>query len=138
MKQPDLRGLSRAELLEMLVQQAEEKDRLEQELEDCRRQLEEKKLALSKAGSIAEAALQVSGVFEATQAACDQYKESIEALAAQQQEWTEQASQLLQQTKTQCEVMKAQTKEQCQQMVEKAKKESLRYWTKVSRKLEEK
>lgn len=136
MKQPDLRGLSRTELLELLIQQGEEMERMEQELADCRCQLEDKKLSLSKAGSIAEAALQISGVFEAAQVACAQYQENIEQLEAQQREWTEQAAQLLRQTQVQCEAMKQNTQIQCDKMLEKAKRESLGYWAKVSRKLE--
>ena len=136
MKQADLRSLSRAELLELLIEQGEELERTKEELLEAQRMLQEKKLALSQAGSIAEASLQVSGIFEAAQAASAQYLESIEALEIRQREQTEQAEQLLRQTQAQCAALKAQTQTQCDKMIEKAKKEALSYWTKVSRKLD--
>lgn len=136
MKQPDLRNLSRGELLEMLIQQGEELEKLRSENEAYRQQLEDKTLKLSEAGSIAEAALQVSGIFEAAQEASEQYLQSIRELSRQKEENAREASQLLAETEARCAAMKAQAQQQCDKMIEKAKKESLSYWAKVSRKLE--
>lgn len=136
MKQPDLRSLSRGELLELLIQQGEEIEKLQQKVEAYEQQLQDKKLAIHEAGSIAEAALKVSGIFEAAQAASAQYLENIEQLAERQKEYTEKANVLLIETEAQCAAMRAETTRQCDKMVEKAKREALTYWTKVSRKLE--
>jgi len=135
MKQPDLRGLSRGELLELLVQQGEEMERLQEQLAECRRQLQDKKLALDEAGSIAEAAMKINGVFEAAQTASAQYLENIQQLMEEQKDRTAAANQLLVKTEAECAAMRAETKLQCDKMREKAKRESLSYWTKVSRKL---
>ena len=135
MKQPDLRGLSRGELLELLVQQGEEMERLQARLAECERQLENKKLALDEAGSIAEAAMKLNGVFEAAQTASAQYLENIQELLEEQKARTASANQLLYKTEAECAAMRAETKLQCEKMCEKAKRESLSYWTKVSRKL---
>ncbi len=76
----DLKELSRAELLEMLVALSEEKEGLEAELEQARRAARERALVVKEAGSIADAALKLNDVFEQAQAAADQYLESIALL----------------------------------------------------------
>lgn len=76
-KKPDrkkeLKKLSRAELLEMLLELSRENDTLRCENEALRDQLSEKELRISESGSIAEAALKLNKVFEAAQEAADQY-----------------------------------------------------------------
>ena len=136
MKQPDLRNLSRGELLEILIEQGEELERLREENEKYRLQIQEKSINLQEAGSIAEAALKVNGVFEAAQKASEQYLENIQTLSQQQEENVQKANQLLAETERWCAVQKAQTQVQCDKMLDKAKRESLSYWAKVSRKLE--
>lgn len=136
MKQPDLRNLSRTELLEILIQQSEEMEVLRSQNEAYRQQLEDRTLKQKNAGSLAEAALQVSGVFEAAQEAAQQYLQNIEKMSSEQEECAEKAKQLLVQTEAQCAAMRAETEAKCNKMVEKAKAESLDYWVKVSKKLE--
>lgn len=73
----NLRKLSRRQLLELMLEQSRRIDTLEKELAEARQQLENRKLELDKAGSIAEAALQLNGIFEAAQRAADQYLFSV-------------------------------------------------------------
>ena len=93
----ELRKESRAGLLEILLAQSSEIDRLkaevaslnekleEKELIDrlkaevasLNEKLEEKELIMSRSGSIAEASLELNRVFEAAQLAADQYVRSI-------------------------------------------------------------
>ena len=77
MTEKELRRLSRMDLLEMLLEQSKEVERLQQELAEARQQLEERRIMTEEAGSIAEAALRINRVFEAAQAAADQYLENI-------------------------------------------------------------
>ena len=77
----ELRKLSRAELLEMLLIQSKEVDRLSKELDEANRKLDDRKILLENSGSIAEAALKLNGVFEAAQMAADQYLENIRQFA---------------------------------------------------------
>lgn len=76
----ELKKLSRAELLEMLLMQTKRVEELEAQLEDVKKQLEDKNIIIEKAGSVAEAALQLNGVFEAAQNAADQYLDNIRDL----------------------------------------------------------
>ena len=84
MTDKELKRLSRSELLEMLIAQASENEKLKQDLEDARAALQDRSIAIDNAGSIAEASLQLSGVFEAAQAAAEQYLVNIRRMNDQQ------------------------------------------------------
>ena len=84
MTDKELRRLSRGELLEMLIAQAAENDQLKNRLEQAEAQLRDRKIAISNAGSLAEAALSLNGVFQAAEAAAQQYLENIERISGQQ------------------------------------------------------
>lgn len=73
----ELRRLRRSDLMEMLLELSKENLQLRQELEEARRQLEDRTIAIAECGSLAEAALRLNGIFEAAQAACAQYEENL-------------------------------------------------------------
>lgn len=73
MTDKEMRRLDRTQLIEIVCQLKREQQRLEEENQQLRTQLEDRSLCIDKAGSIAEAALDLSGIFEAAQAAADQY-----------------------------------------------------------------
>lgn len=78
----ELQHLSRAELLELLIAQTEENALLKLQLKSAMAQLENKNIQILKAGSLAEAALQLNQVFEAADAAAKQYLDNVRRLAA--------------------------------------------------------
>lgn len=86
MTDQELKKLSRKDLLELLIIQGRERDSLKAELEKAKAALEDRKIQIEKAGSIAEAALQLNGVFEAAQAAAQQYVENIRRCSRQIEE----------------------------------------------------
>lgn len=117
----ELRKLSRKDLLELLVSQSREREALQAELEQVKAALEDRQLQIERAGSIAEAALQINGVFDAAQAAAQQYlenirqrSESIEAVCARREE---------------------ETRRKCQAMEEDARRRAEGYWTELSMRL---
>jgi len=73
----ELRKLSRVDLLEILVEQETEIERLKAELEEAQEQLRERQLKIEQTGSIAEASIVINGVFEAAQQAAEQYLENV-------------------------------------------------------------
>ena len=81
----ELRKLKRTDLLELLLAQEKENEDLRRQLQEAQDRLEERKLALEEAGSIAEASLRLSGVFEAAQTAADQYLENVRRLSEGQE-----------------------------------------------------
>ena len=91
MTDKDLRRLSRAELLDILYEQRKRYEDSLAENQALRQQLEDRTLRIASAGSIAEAAIQVNGVFEAAQAAADQYLASVKAATADMVQKTDEA-----------------------------------------------
>ena len=77
--QNPLRKLSKLQLLELLAQQERELQALRKELEEKNAALDDRRIQVEKAGSIAEAALKLNEVFEAAQRAADQYLESVKS-----------------------------------------------------------
>lgn len=77
MNEKELKKLNRAELLELLLVQTKETERLRAKLEKAEKLLSDRQLRLEKAGDIAQAALEINGVMEAAQAAAQQYLENI-------------------------------------------------------------
>ena len=79
----ELKHMNRTELLQMLLLIAEDNEQLKAQLAQVKEQLEEKNLKCEKVGSLAEAALQVNGVFEAAEKAARQYVQGIEQMYRQ-------------------------------------------------------
>jgi hypothetical protein len=73
----ELKRLRRSDLLEMLLELSKENQALRQELAKARQQLQDRTIRIQESGSLAEAALRLNGVFEAAQAACQQYEENL-------------------------------------------------------------
>lgn len=77
MTEKDLKKLTRRRLLELLLIQTERADKLEAELAEVNSKLQSKLLSEKEAGSMAEAALKLNGIFEAADSAAAQYLENI-------------------------------------------------------------
>lgn len=113
MTEKELRRLSRADLLEMLIDQSVELETVKKKLAAAEEALASRAIEINSAGSIAEAALRLNGVFEAAQAACDQYVQNINLLNERsemvcrrmEQESREKADRLLEETRRKCQAM---------------------------------
>ncbi|MDD6442009.1 MAG: hypothetical protein PUG71_07900 [bacterium] len=144
MTDQDLKKLSRRDLLEMLIEQSKEVSELREKLNEAEASLKSREIKVNEAGSIAEAALQLNGVFEAAQAACQQYTDNICQLSQRQEEICTRieaeseakAKKILEEAQKKSEEMEHHTKVQCDEMVKRAKAESKAYWDAVSEKLE--
>ena len=80
MVEKDLKKLRRAELLEIMLDQSYEIDQLRKRVKELEAQLEDRRIKIENAGSIAEASLQLTKVFEEAQKAADLYLENIRNL----------------------------------------------------------
>ena len=94
MTDKQLKRLSRADLLELLLIQTKENERLRAELEEAQAQLESRRICVEEAGSIANAALVLNGVMDAAQAAADQYLENIAQLKAETEQLHREAEEM--------------------------------------------
>lgn len=110
MTDKELKRLSRSELLELLLIQTKETERLSKKLEKAEKMLSERQLKMEKAGDIAQAALQINGVMEAAQAAAQQYLENI--------------ARMEQETKLRCEKMLSDARQAAARMLQKSKQAS--------------
>ena len=73
----DLKKLSRRELIELLLKQTRELEQVKKQLAEKEEKLSDRDMHSRNAGSIAEAAIGLSGVFEAAQRAADEYLNQI-------------------------------------------------------------
>lgn len=81
MTDKQLQKLTRRQLLEILVEQGRRIEQLEAQLERANIQLLEKQIKIENAGSIAQAALVLTDIFEKAQQAADLYLENVKAMA---------------------------------------------------------
>ena len=81
MTEKELRKLNRYQLLELLMIQTQRAEELQAKLEELEAKISDREIRLSTIGSIAEASLQLGGVFEASQRAADLYLEAAQKQA---------------------------------------------------------
>ena len=81
MNKKELRKLKRTDLFEIMLAQSEEIDRLRAELATLKEQLEDKRILLEKRGTLDEASLALTNIFEEAQKAADLYLYNIESQA---------------------------------------------------------
>ncbi|HIU30231.1 MAG TPA: hypothetical protein IAD50_08050 [Candidatus Egerieisoma faecipullorum] len=133
MTERELRRLSRKDLLEMMIEQKKELEALKLELEEARKALQNREIMLNEAGSIAIAALQINGIFEAAQAAGQQYLENIQKLNERQAAICAKRDA---DSKAEADRLLKETAERCRELEEEAKQKSDAYWLEVSRRLQ--
>lgn len=80
MNEKELRKISRKELLELLLEQANRIIDLEKELANAKAKLEDKTIMLNEAGNLAEASLKITDLFQKTMETCKIYSDNIEEL----------------------------------------------------------
>lgn len=86
MTDKELRKLSRSELVQMLLQQSQEIQMLRKQLQSAEAALEKRIITILESGTMAEAALKLSGVFEAADVACQNYIENIQRMNREMEE----------------------------------------------------
>lgn len=129
MTDKELKSLNRTELLEMLLAATRENQLLQDQVDELHNQLESRNIAIDEAGSIAEAALKLNGVFEAAEASAEQYMENIkkqEQICQNMQKAAEErAAKIIMYAKQEAQLIESQAKQNAE-----------KYWTEVSEKLE--
>ena len=76
----ELKKLNRTELLELLLEVTKENERLKKRIKVYEEVVQDKEIAIKESGSLAEAAVKISGVLEAAQEAADLYLENIKRM----------------------------------------------------------
>lgn len=99
MTEKELKRLSRAELLELLLLQTRETERAQARVQQMEEALSRRQMKVQEAGDLAHAVLAVNGVMETAQRAANQYLDNIKQ-------------------------MHSDTKERCAEIIEKARQEA--------------
>ena len=167
MTQYEMKKLSRKELLQLAAEESAQIRILQEHLEIAENELHKREININEAGSIAEASMKLSNVFEAAQEACRLYTDNIQHLSERQEsicaeieketkekaaayeaevisrcerlekDTKEACEKLDMDTKAACEKLEKDTKTSCEKMVETAKAEAKAYWDELSQKLED-
>lgn len=137
MTEKELHKLRREDLLDMLIRQSEDYARLTDELTKAKEELAKRALAMENAGTLADAAFELNGVYHAADEACSQYVESIRQMHEQQLKLQEECLRQKVQSEEYCRRMEETTREQCRVMLETARAEADRYWEEMSAKIME-
>ena len=167
MTQYEMKKLSRKELLQLAAEESAQIRILQEHLEIAENELHKREININEAGSIAEASMKLSNVFEAAQEACRLYTDNIQRLSERQEsicaeieketkekaaayeaevisrcerlekDTKEACEKLDMDTKAGCEKLEKDTKTSCEKMVETAKAEAKAYWDELSQKLED-
>ncbi|MBR3195968.1 MAG: DNA repair protein [Clostridia bacterium] len=77
MNDKDLKKMNRQELLELILAQSRRIQDLEKKLSDAEQRAQSREIQIRNCGSIAEAALTLSGFFEAADRAAHMYIENV-------------------------------------------------------------
>lgn len=143
----ELRKLRRAELLQLLLDQVQENEQLKSRVNAMTTQLNKQRIACENAGSIAEAALALSNIFQDADQVARKYLQEVEELTArQEQELREKADQAREQAdklvadamvaaaavREEADACLAEAKEKAETLLENARAEADAYWDKVN------
>lgn len=120
MDEKELKKLTRMELLELLVEQEKEVQRLKDMVAEQEARLADRSIKIRNAGSIAEAALSLNGVLEAANAAAQQYMDNVKSMYADQEAII---ARKMEETDSRCLAQETATQERCAQLREEAETE---------------
>ena len=102
MNTKELKRLSRRELIEIIYQMKKNEQKMQEKITKLQSELDDKRLHISQAGSIAEAAASVSGLLAAAQTTADLYLQEIACI-------------------------KEETRQACDKLIEDTQREAARY-----------
>ena len=108
MTDKEFKRLSRAQLIDIIYKLQLELDKVNEEKRELEGELADKRLRLSAAGNIAEAALEINGCFLSAQNAAEQYLNEIKAI---RKETEAERQRILSQARAEAEAIVASTKQ---------------------------
>ena len=121
MTDKEFKRLSRAQLIDVIYQLQLKHEELLAENERLEKELEDKRLRISKVGNIAEAALEINNCFRNAQNAADQYLDEIRAI---REDAEERRARLLADAQSEAEELRAQARAEAKALLAKAREEA--------------
>lgn len=129
----ELQRLKRVDLLELLLEQSKENEALKQalkekdsEMKQLQKKLEDRKIMIEEAGTIAEASFQLNGVLEAAENAAKQYLDNLREMhdreriefVKKEEELEQKCLEMLEMTSKRCDELMAEAEQHCDQMLD--------------------
>ena len=156
MSEKQFRKMKKKELIDLVLEQANENDRLNDEIALLKRKLKDKQICIDNAGTIAEAAFEMNGVLAAAEAAAKQYLDNVKVLAerqeaellvrekaiaakcvAHEQATMERCNHMKEEAEKACAAMEAEAKERYNAILKKAEDDVETKWDELATRLEE-
>lgn len=126
MTDKEFRRLSRADLVEIIYELQKSERNLQDEIAELEQKLEDRRIAISESGSLAEVLARLNGLFEAAQATAADYRAEAEELLAEARKTREQADDYLSNIKQQAAKLARITMQQRKDMLAKTEEECQR------------
>lgn len=120
----ELKRLSRSELVDIIYQLKKNEEEMQNEIDSLRNELSEQRISISNAGSIADAALQVTNVFSSAQTTADIY---LREVAQIKEETEKECAQKIDETKIKVQEMLAEGEQKLKNLKAHYKKEYQRW-----------
>ena len=117
MTEKELRHLNRKELLEILIDQTKKINLLRDKVQGLESELNERKIAITESGSMAEASLKLNGIFAAADKAAQQYLENARMNEAESRRLLEETRE---KTEAECRRLLEETREKAEEMLAEA------------------
>ena len=122
MTDKEIRRLRREDLLQILIDQQKRIDEMTAELESCHSELENRRITVANAGSMAEAALALNQVFDKASQAAQQYEDEMRLRCDEAKQQAErEAEQIVSQAREEAERIIAEAREEADGIVKGAK-----------------
>lgn len=121
--------MSRGDLIEIIYQYQRREQEQALQIEELTSQVNERMTRIENAGSIAEAALSVNHVFEAAQAAADQF---LAELREANSDKDDHGRRILAEARAEAEALRQKTQAECKTMVDEAKRECDAMYTQIN------
>lgn len=141
MADKELKRMNRGELIEIIYQYRIQVDDLTAQVKKLTDELDERRLRMEKAGSIAEAAISVNKVFEAAQQAAEQYLYSIKSANEENEESAdglcEAADEIIENAKKEAEKIKQEAERKYSELIAKGEKEYAQMLAQAERKCDD-
>ncbi len=132
MTDKDIRRLSKTDLLALLREQEDELQKAQAQIARLQANLQDRSTHLEKCGSIAEASLQLNRVFQAAQAAADQYMAEIRD---KRDGADAEAKQIVERAQREAEARLRAADEAARQRAAQGQAEAAQYWAALEAKL---
>lgn len=134
MKEKEFKRLGRGELVEIIYELQQRELQLKEEIKELKSQLENRRIKIEDAGSIAEAALELSDVFLAAQNAADLY---LEEVSKRKEKVDESSEKIISEAQQQADILTETTKRNCNMMLQETEKEIKSQWSSFTKNVDE-